>query len=163
MDSRRLVRESRLSGRFLAAMAGRVRLVSEQWRLSREGPTLDFTIRRLDASTRDAFAEFVETKNGSFSSCWCQFGVPDEVPRIKSRAAHERGPTTHPDSRIATSARETVVRVSPLPGYLDHAASVPAGFLENGARSTYEKLGVTPDRKIGKHRWVVTKLVLPAT
>ncbi len=32
---------------------------------------------------------------------WCQFGVPDEVQRIKSRAAYERGQTTHPDWRIA--------------------------------------------------------------
>ncbi len=27
---------------------------------------------------------------------------------------------------------------------------MPAGFLFNGALSTYEKLGFTPDRKIGK-------------
>ena len=31
---------------------------------------------------------------------------------------------------------------------------MPAGFLFNGALSTYEKLGFTRDRKIGKHRWV---------
>jgi len=36
---------------------------------------------------------------------------------------------------------------------------VPAGFLFNGALSTYEQLGFTRDRKIGKHRWVVTKRV----
>jgi hypothetical protein len=39
--------------------------------------------------------------------------------------------------------------------------SVPAGFLTNGALSTYEKLGFTRDRKIGKHRWVVTRVVEP--
>jgi hypothetical protein len=31
----------------------------------------------------------------------------------------------------------------------------PAGFLFNGALSTYVKLGVVRDRKIGKHPWVV--------
>jgi len=36
---------------------------------------------------------------------------------------------------------------------------VPAGFLFNGALSTYERLGFTRDRKIGKHRWVVTRVV----
>ena len=41
--------------------------------------------------------------------------------------------------------------------------SVPAGFLFNGALSTSEKLGFTRDRKIGKHRWVVTKLVRPGS
>jgi hypothetical protein len=38
---------------------------------------------------------------------------------------------------------------------------VPAGFLYNGALSTYEKLGFICDRKIGKHRWVVTRVVEP--
>jgi len=38
---------------------------------------------------------------------------------------------------------------------------VPAGFLFNGALSTYEQLGFVRDRKIGKHRWVVTRLVEP--
>jgi len=39
---------------------------------------------------------------------------------------------------------------------------VPAGFLFNGALSTYERLGFTRDRMIGKHRWVVMKEVAPA-
>jgi hypothetical protein len=38
---------------------------------------------------------------------------------------------------------------------------VPAGFLFNGAWSTYEKLEFVRDRKIGKHRWVVTRVVEP--
>jgi hypothetical protein len=38
-------------------------------------------------------------------------------------------------------------------GYPEDAGSVPAGFLFNGALSTYEKLGFARDRKIGKHRW----------
>ena len=46
-------------------------------------------------------------------------------------------------------------------GYPENAGSVPAGFLYNGALSTYEKLGFTRTRQIGKHRWVVTKLVKP--
>ena len=48
-------------------------------------------------------------------------------------------------------------------GYPEAAGSVPAGFLFNGALSTYEKLGFVRDRKIGKHRWVVTKVVDPAS
>ena len=46
-------------------------------------------------------------------------------------------------------------------GYPEGAGSVPAGFLFNGALSTYEKLGFIRDRKIGKHRWVVTRVVEP--
>jgi hypothetical protein len=48
-------------------------------------------------------------------------------------------------------------------GYPEDAGSVPAGFLFSGALSTYEKLGFTRDRKIGKHRWVVARVVEPRT
>ena len=48
-------------------------------------------------------------------------------------------------------------------GFPEDADSVPAGFLYNGALSTYEKLGFVPDRKIGKHRWVVTRVVEPTS
>jgi GNAT superfamily N-acetyltransferase len=113
---------------------------------------------------------------------WCQFGEPAEVPRIKSRAAYEKGVTTSPDWRIACNFvgkghRRKGVATAGLAGALDliavlgggtvegypeDAGSVPAGFLFNGALSTYERLGFARDRKIGKHRWVVTKVVEPS-
>ncbi len=112
---------------------------------------------------------------------WCQFGAPEELPRIKSRAAYEKGRTTSPDWRIAccyvgkglrrqgvaTAALEGALELiaglggGTVEGYPEDARSVPAGFLFNGALSTYEKLGFVRDRKIGKHRWVVTKVVEP--
>ena len=46
-------------------------------------------------------------------------------------------------------------------GYPEDAAGVPAGFLFNGALSTYEQLGFARERKIGKHRWVVRTTVAP--
>ncbi len=112
---------------------------------------------------------------------WCQFGTPDELPRIKSRAAYEKGRTTSPDWRIAccyvgkghrrqgvaTAALAGAVDLiaglggGTVEGYPEDAGSVPAGFLFNGALSTYEQLGFTRDRKIGKHRWVVTRAVAP--
>jgi hypothetical protein len=48
-------------------------------------------------------------------------------------------------------------------GYPEDASAVPAGFLFHGALSSFEKLGFARDRMIGKHRWVVTKRVLPAS
>ena len=110
---------------------------------------------------------------------WCQFGAPDEVPRIKSRAAYEKGQSIAPDWRIACNfvgkghrrrgvataalagALDLIARLGggTVEGYPEDAESVPAGFLFNGALSTYEQLGFTRDRKIGKHRWVVTKVV----
>ena len=110
---------------------------------------------------------------------WCQFGAPDEVPRIKSRAAYEKGQSTPPDWRIACNfvgkghrrrgvataalagALELIAQLGggTVEGYPEGAGAVPAGFLFNGALSTYERLGFTRDRPIGKHRWVVTMVV----
>ena len=112
---------------------------------------------------------------------WCQFGAPEEVPRIKNRAAYEKGQSTPPDWRIACNfvgkghrrrgvataalagALDLIARLGggTVEGYPEDAEAVPAGFLFNGALSTYEQLGFTRDRKIGKHRWVVTKVVDP--
>jgi GNAT superfamily N-acetyltransferase len=113
---------------------------------------------------------------------WCQFGVPDELPRIKSRAAYEKGRTTTPDWRIACcyvgkGHRRQGVSAAALAGALELIAAlgggtveghpedgtaVPAGFLFNGARSSYEKVGFARDRQIGKHRWVMRTVVPPA-
>ena len=112
---------------------------------------------------------------------WCQFGVPDELPRIKSRAAYEKGQTTPPDWRISccyvgkghrrqgvagaalAGALDLIAGLGggTVEGYPEDADGVPAGFLFNGALSTYEQLGFKRDRKIGKHRWVVTRIVKP--
>jgi GNAT superfamily N-acetyltransferase len=186
-----------------------------------------YTVRPLDTSTWDAFAELVERNNGVFGGCWCmgfhsegvgkdttpelnrerklsrvqagtthaalvfdqdacvgwcQFGVPEELPRIKSRAAYEKGRTTTPDWRIAccyvgkghrrqgaaaaalAGALELIAALGggTVEGYPEDGTSVPAGFLFNGALSSYEKLGFVRDRQIGKHRWVM-KTVVPAT
>jgi hypothetical protein len=45
---------------------------------------------------------------------WCQFGAPDEVPKIKNRAAYEKSLTTLPDWRspAPSSARGTGARAS---------------------------------------------------
>jgi GNAT superfamily N-acetyltransferase len=110
---------------------------------------------------------------------WCQFGSPAELPRIKSLKEYEKGLTDLPDWRIACNFvgkghRRKGVASAGLKGALDliaglgggvvegypePAGAVPAGFLFNGALSTYEKLGFVRDRQIGKHRWVVRKAV----
>jgi GNAT superfamily N-acetyltransferase len=112
---------------------------------------------------------------------WCQFGPPAELPRIKSRAAYERGAGELPDWRIACcfvgkgrrrrgvataalgGALELIAGLGggTVEGYPEDASAVPAGFLFNGALSTYEQLGFERERKIGKHRWVMTKVVAP--
>ena len=101
---------------------------------------------------------------------WCQFGSPDEVVRIKSRAAYEKGRTKPlPDWRIGccfvgkghrrrgvasaalAGALELIAGLGggTVEGYPEDAASVPAGFLFNGALSTYDRLGFARERRIG--------------
>jgi GNAT superfamily N-acetyltransferase len=134
-------------------------------------------LERVRAGTAHAALVF----DGDDCVGWCQFGAPAELPRIKSRAAYEKGATTPSDWRIACNfvgkghrrrgvataglagALELIAALGggTVEGFPEDAASVPAGFLFNGALSTYEQLGFVRDRKIGKHRWVVTKVVRP--
>jgi GNAT superfamily N-acetyltransferase len=112
---------------------------------------------------------------------WCQFGSPEEVPLIKSRRAYEKSQSTPPDWRItcnfvgkghrrkgvATAALAGALELiaglggGTVEGYPEPSGAVPAGFLFNGALTTYERLGFTRDRMLGKHRWVVVKVVEP--
>ena len=135
----------------------------------------DRKLTRVGAGTAHAALVF----RGHDCLGWCQFGPPGELPRIKSRAAYEKGQTAVPDWRIGCcfvgkGHRRQGVAAAALGGALDMIAAlgggvvegypetqgaVPAGFLFNGALSSYEKLGFTRDRQIGKHRWVVTKRV----
>ena len=147
------------------------------------GATPALNRRRKLGRVRAGTAHAALVFDGEDCVGWCQFGAPDEVPRIKSRAAYEKGRTTTPDWRIACcfvgkGHRRRGVATAALAGALDliadlgggdvegypeAAESVPAGFLFNGALSTYEQLGFERQRKIGKHRWVVTKPVRPAS
>ena len=63
---------------------------------------------------------------------WCQFGAPDEVPRIKNRAAYEKGRTASPDWRIACcyagkGHRRQGVAAAALAGALDLIAGLGGG------------------------------------
>jgi GNAT superfamily N-acetyltransferase len=138
---------------------------------------LERKLQRVRAGTAHAALVF----DGADCVGWCQFGTPEEVPRIKSRAAYERGRTTSPRWRIAccyvgkghrrqgvaaaalAGALELIAGLGggTVEGYPEDAGSVPAGFLYHGALSSYEQLGFTRDRMIGKHRWVVTTVVEP--
>ncbi len=137
---------------------------------SRSTPELkrERKLARVRAGTAHAALVF----DGAGCVGWCQFGAPDEVPRIKNRAAYEKSLTTPPDWRIACNfvgkghRRQGVASAAlagaldliaglgggRVEGYPEDAGSVRAGFLFHGALSTYEKLGFVRDRKIGKHR-----------
>ena len=135
------------------------------------------------ARVREGRAHAALVLDGEDCVGWCQFGAPDEVPKIKNRAAYEKSLVALPDWRIACNfvgkghrrkgvasaalagALELIASLGggSVEGYPEDAGSVPAGFLFNGTLSTYEKLGFVRDRKIGKHRWVVVKVVEPTS
>ena len=146
------------------------------------GGSADVNRDRKLTRVREGSAHAALVFEGEACVGWCQFGAPDEVPRIKNRVAYEKGLTTLPDWRIACcfvgrGHRRQGVATAGLAGaltliaglgggrvegYPEDAASVPAGFLYHGALSTFEQLGFTRDRLVGKHRWVVSRLVDPS-
>jgi GNAT superfamily N-acetyltransferase len=115
---------------------------------------------------------------------WCQFGPPDELPRIKHRRAYDSAPVEPPDWRItcffvdrehrgrgvasaalagalAEIARLGGGRVESFPERVDDRR-VSATLLHNGTLELFEEHGFTPVRPIGAHHWLVTRTVDPA-
>jgi GNAT superfamily N-acetyltransferase len=108
---------------------------------------------------------------------WCQFGPPDELPRIKSAKAYAKDLADLPDWRItcffvAKSHRRSGVADAALGGALEEIRRLGGGvvesypeevvdrkvsgsFLHNGTLALFERHGFERDRKIAKHRWVV--------
>ena len=119
--------------------------------------------------------------DGSTAVGWCQFGPPDELPRIKNRRAYLEGLTDLPDWRItcffidrdyrgrgvAAAALEGALHeIARLGGgtvesYPEDAAgrSVSSSFLHNATLAMFERQGFRRDRRLGKNHWVVTKVV----
>lgn len=110
---------------------------------------------------------------------WCQFGVPDELPRIKARKAYMEGLQELPDWRITCfysgkGHRGQGVSATALAGALEEIARLGGGvvesypedvtdrkvsgsFLHNGTLAMFEQQGFARTRKIGKNRWVVRR------
>ena len=141
--------------------------------IPRNPPTLDSPqphreqkLDRVRAGTAHAALVF----DGDDCVGWCQFGPPDEVPRIKNRKEYEKQLDGLPDWRIAccfvgkghrrqgvaaaarTGALELIAGLGggTVEGYPEPAGDVPAGFLYHGVLSTFEEAGFRRDRKIGK-------------
>jgi GNAT superfamily N-acetyltransferase len=114
---------------------------------------------------------------------WCQFGPPEELPRIKNRREYDKGFTVAPDWRITCffvdrAYRGHGVAATALAGALDQIAnlgggsvesypddaegrSVSGSFLHNATLSLFQQHGFETGRRIGKHRCVATKVVKP--
>ena len=121
---------------------------------------------------------------GSDCVGWCQFGSPEELPRIHNQRAYRAIDPVLPDWRItcffsgkghrgdgvASAALKGAIeqikmlgggRIEGYPENTEGRKASPA-FLFNGALSTFERTGFKRSRLIGKHKWVVTRTVRKA-
>jgi GNAT superfamily N-acetyltransferase len=134
-----------------------------------------------EARVRAGRAHAALVYDGAIAVGWCQFGPPDELPRIKRRRAYEDGLGALPDWRItcffvdrrhrrggvaAVALAGALAEIARLGGgtvesYPEDAEgrSVSGSFLHNGTVAMFESRGFERTRRLGKHHWVVTKVV----
>jgi GNAT superfamily N-acetyltransferase len=134
-----------------------------------------------ECRVREGAAHAALVYDGRACVGWCQFGSPDELPRIKRQRAYRDGLTRLPDWRITCffvdkACRGKGVALAALEGALQEIArlgggtvesypeevagrSVSASFLHNGSLSMFEEQGFERLRPIGKNHWVVAKVV----
>ena len=112
---------------------------------------------------------------------WCQFGPPEELPRIKHLKVYQAGASTPPDWRITCffvdkEYRGQGVSSAALNGALSIIARLGGGtvesypedvegrqvsdsFLHNSRLAMFDHQGFERRRQIGKNHWVVSKHV----
>lgn len=112
---------------------------------------------------------------------WCQYGSPDELPRIKHRRAYDALAPRPPDWRITCffvdkRHRGRGVADAALAAALQAIAAqgggtvesspedvagraVSASFLHNGSVAMFERHGFRRVRALGRHHWLVARSV----
>jgi len=133
-----------------------------------------------ECRVREGRAHAALVYDGLVCVAWCQFGSPDELPRIKHRRAYLEGLRALPDWRITCFFVKSKYRHRGVASFALQAAlheiarlgggtvesypedvgvrSVSASFLHNGSVLMFESHGFERTRRIGKHHWVVTKV-----
>ena len=134
-----------------------------------------------ECRVREGRAHAALVYDGATCVGWCQFGSPEELPRIKRRRAYLEGLDALPDWRITcffvdSEHRRRGVASTALGGALRQIArlgggtvesypedsegrSVSSSFLHTGTVAMFESHGFERTRRIGKHHWVVAKLI----
>ncbi|WP_222194930.1 GNAT family N-acetyltransferase [Modestobacter italicus] len=154
------------------------------WHPERGQPGIDHREVKRDRVLSDrAHAALVLGPDG-VAQGWCQFGDPDELPTIKHRRVYEQDPPPRPDWRITCFYVDTrhrgqgIARVG-LAGALEQIAArggglveaipeVTAGrtahgrFLYSATVELFEEHGFSRVRQVGKHAWIVSRVVDPA-
>ena len=156
------------------------------WFHSREGrPEGEMGRPWKERLVREGKAHAAVVFDGDAAVAWCQYGSPEELPRIYHRKEWEAGLTGEPPAYRITCIfvdrdyrRKGVAGVA-LRGALDLIAKagggvvegypqdtqgkkISASFLYNTTRSLYEQTGFSYDRPKGKNHCVMRRTVSPA-
>jgi hypothetical protein len=146
-----------------------------------EGLTPDAKRAMKERLVREGRAHAALVFDGADCVGWCQFGSPAELSRIHNARAYAAGNPALPEWRItcffsgkgyrgkgvaAAALAGAVVQIAALgggrvegfPEDIEGRKASPA-FLFNGTLSIFEQQGFARSRQIGKHKWVVSKLV----
>lgn len=145
------------------------------------GKSADLNRKEKECLVREGRAHAALVFDGTDCVGWCQFGSPQELPRIKNRRAYLATDPTLPDWRItcffsgkgyrgkgvaAIALEGALAEIEQLGGgrveaYPDDTAGRKrsGSFLFNGALSMFEKNGFKRSRLIGKTKWVVARSV----
>ncbi len=129
-----------------------------------------------------AHAALVIDEDGSARG-WCQYGSPEELPGIKHKREYDKGPPPPPDWRITCffvdkKHRGQGIARAALEGALDQIAHLGGGrveaisevtadreaqgrFLFSATVELFEQKGFTRVRQVGKHAWIVSRVIEP--
>ncbi|WP_194397172.1 GNAT family N-acetyltransferase [Microbacterium atlanticum] len=145
-----------------------------------DGPT--FKRRLVDEGVAHAALVF----DGDAAIAWCEYGSPEELPRIYHRKQYDASETDpapwritcffvdrdHRRSGVAREALDGALaliaqagggEVVSFPNELPQGKRTSSSFLHNGTRAMFEKAGFTFERHIGTSKTVMRKTVPPAT
>jgi ribosomal protein S18 acetylase RimI-like enzyme len=132
--------------------------------------------------TGRAHAALVLDENGTAQG-WCQYGSPEGLPSIKHKREYDKDAPPHPRWRITcfyvdTKHRGQGIARAALEGALDQIAQAGGGlveaipevtagraaqgrFLYSATVELFEQCGFTRVRQVGKHAWIMSRVVGP--
>lgn len=145
------------------------------------GGTPEMKRKAKECLVREGRAHASLVFDGASCVGWCQFGSPEELPRIHNERAYLATSPTLPDWRItcfftgkgyrgkgvaSAALKGAVEQIETLgggriEGYPDDTAGrkSSAAFLFNGSLTTFERQGFRRLRPIGKRKWVVSRTI----
>jgi ribosomal protein S18 acetylase RimI-like enzyme len=136
---------------------------------------------RKECRVREGTTHAALVFDGTRCVGWCQFGSPDELPRIKHRNAYELVAAERPDWRItcffvdkeyrgkgvsSIALAAALEQISALGGgvvesYPENVEgrTVSSSFLYNSRLGLFERQGFKRVAQLGKNHWMVTRAV----